>query len=145
MNHNISVQSKTGQEFFCKLKCNYCLLGDWEWLFFAHYATLQDLKKLFRISLFPIKEVIRSYINGYCLSRSTILISYTPIVVQKSGLIVTPSCLSAFLRVIRGCILQTLSWCRKYLEMSSDFIHNTWRLREVVEEAPVTPFLCGFN
>ena len=63
---------------FCKLKCNYCLLGkSWEWLqifFFAHYATLQDLKKRFRISLFPIKEVVRSCINGYCLSRSTILI-----------------------------------------------------------------------
>ena len=73
----------------CLSKCNWFVV----WLrmtseFFHPLShLLRNEKAVCQISSFSKK----CDHNGYCLSRSTNLISYTPIVVQKSGLIVTPS------------------------------------------------------
>ena len=86
----------------CLTKCNWFVV----WLrmtseFFHPLShLLRNEKAVGRISLFLRSAII----NGYCLSRSTIL-SYTPIVVQNRGLKVTPSWFS--------------SLC-KYIEMSSE-------------------------
>ena len=98
----------------CLSKCNWFVV----WLrmtseFFHPLShLLRNEKAVGQISLFLRSAII----NGYCLSRSTIL-AYTPIVVQNRGLKVIPSWFSAFY---------------KYIEMSSESlstIRDDWDVR----------------
>ena len=60
MNHNISIQSKIVQELFVEVQLLFVLWLRMTSEFFHPLSHLLRLEKLPRISLFPIKQVVRS-------------------------------------------------------------------------------------